>query len=164
VVFDGRELTRCSDTELARIRRRIGYVFQDFGLVRGLTALDNVIYPLIPRGLRRGERDATARELLERLGIEHCSEKRPGQLSGGEQQRVAVARALAGKPDLLLADEPTSNLDAKAAHQFLAILRDIRATGTTVVLASHDPALIDLANPVFRLDGGRVVGVDEGRG
>jgi ABC-type lipoprotein export system ATPase subunit len=156
VVFRGRALAGLSDAERARVRRRMGFVFQDFSLIGGLSVWENVTYPLIPRGLRRAERFERARALLARLGMADQLFKRPKELSGGEQQRVAVARALAGRPEVLLADEPTSQLDPQTAGELLAIFREVHAEGKTVILSSHDPILVGLGTRVFELERGRL--------
>jgi putative ABC transport system ATP-binding protein len=156
VFFAGQELGICSDVELARTRRRLGFVFQDFALIAHLTAAENVTYPLIPRGVPGAERQRRARELLARFGMEGKRRVRAGELSGGEQQRVAIARALAGEPEVLLADEPTSNLDAQAGRELLAVLQEFHATGKTVLLSSHDPQVMALATRVVELEGGRL--------
>jgi putative ABC transport system ATP-binding protein len=156
VVFNGRDLSRCSGWELARVRRRVGFVFQDFGLIPGLPVWENVTYPLVPRGPTRTERYRRARELLASFGLEDKLGLRPRQLSGGEQQRVAFARALVGDPELLLADEPTSSLDPETAEPLLAALRQAHAAGTTVVVASHDARLATLATVAYELRGGRL--------
>jgi putative ABC transport system ATP-binding protein len=145
VLFDGRDLGGYFDAELARARRRMGFVFQDFSLIPNLSAIENVTYPLIPRGIPRGERLRRARELLLALGLAERERVSASALSGGEQQRVAIARALAGQPELVLADEPTSNLDPESAATLLALLRELHAEGTTLVLASHDPSVIGLS-------------------
>lgn len=157
VLFDGRDLTVCSDTELARLRRKIGFVFQDFALLPRLSVVDCVTYSLIPRGIRRQQRADIAREVLADLDIAHCRDVPTEQLSGGERQRVAVARALAGKPQLFLADEPTSNLDAKSEDRCIKLLQDVHATGTTIVIATHDPRLLEIATSVIELRHGHLV-------
>jgi ABC-type lipoprotein export system ATPase subunit len=162
VVFDGRSLRDCSDAELARVRRRVGFVFQDFALIPNLTVGENITYPLIPRGVPRAERQRRARELLARLGIEDKLATPARDLSGGERQRVAVARALAGQPEALLADEPTSNLDPDTAAVLLDLLRERHVAGTTLVLSSHDPRVIALATQVHELTGGRLSGCVRG--
>jgi putative ABC transport system ATP-binding protein len=158
VLFQGRELGRLSDVALARTRRSMGFVYQDFSLIPTLTVWENVTYPLIPRGVRRGERLARAGELLGRFGLENRLLARPRELSGGEQQRVALARALAGRPDIMLADEPTSNLDAASGRAVLDALRELHAEGRTVILASHEAPVIALASQVYALDGGKLKG------
>ncbi len=156
VLFEGRNLGNCSDVELARLRRRIGFVFQDFSLIPHLTAVENITYPLIPRGVPRAERLRRAEELLTRFGMESRLTAPARDLSGGERQRVAVARALGGEPEALLADEPTSNLDPATSAILLATLRELRAAGRSIILASHDPTVIALATRVLELQGGRL--------
>ena len=156
VFFDARSLSDCSDVALARARRRMGFVFQDFALIPNLSAEENITYPLIPRGVPRAERRRRAGAVLARFGMEDKRAVRARGLSGGEQQRVAIARALADQPEVVLADEPTSNLDAEASQALLAIFRELHAKGKTVVLSSHDPAVIALATQVYRLQKGRV--------
>ena len=156
VLFDGQNLGDCSGMELARVRRRLGFVFQDFALIPNLSAEENITYPLIPRGIVRTERRQRARELLARFGMEAKLTTRAGSLSGGEQQRVAVARALAGQPEAVLADEPTSNLDPAMGQTLLAILRGLHGEGTTIVVSSHDPQVIPLATCVHELQGGKL--------
>jgi putative ABC transport system ATP-binding protein len=156
VLFAGRDLGGCSDVELARLRRRLGFVFQDFALIAGLPVWENVTYPLIPRGASAAERYRLARELLGNFGLGDRLAARPRELSGGEQQRVAVARALAGRPEVLLADEPTSNLDEESGRAVIALLRQAHADGKTVVASSHDPRLAAVATRVCRLEGGRL--------
>jgi putative ABC transport system ATP-binding protein len=159
VIFQGRELGSFSDVALARVRRRMGFVFQDFSLIPTLPAWENITYPLIPRGVPRGERYRRAQALLSHLGMLDKLSMLPSELSGGEQQRVAVARALAGQPEVLLADEPTSQLDPAAAGKLRTLLRAIHAGGTTVVLSSHDPELVALATTVYELEAGRLKGL-----
>jgi putative ABC transport system ATP-binding protein len=156
IFFDTKDLSDCSDVALARARRRMGFVFQDFALIANLTAEDNIVYPLIPRGVPRAEGRRRARAALVRLGMEDKLAVRARELSGGEQQRVAIARALAGEPEAILADEPTSNLDAEAAQTLLAIFKELHAEGKTIVLSSHDPAVIALATRVYHLQRGRL--------
>jgi putative ABC transport system ATP-binding protein len=156
--FDGRDLSGSSDVELGRCRRRMGFVFQDFALIPGLPVWENITYPLIPRGVSRSERHRLAHELLTRFGLSEKMPSRPRELSGGEQQRVAIARALAAKPELLLADEPTSNLDDTAAAAVIDLLKQAHVEGKTVVASSHDPRLAALSTHVFTLAGGRLTG------
>lgn len=158
ILFDGRDLGAASDTALARLRRRAGFIFQDYALIANLSVWENITYPLIPRGVSRTERQERARALLARLGIPDKFAARPRELSGGEQQRVAVARALVGEPEALFADEPTSNLDRASANALLAILRDFHARGGTIVVSTHDPHLVALATQVVELRGGKVCG------
>jgi len=156
VFFDGKDVSDCSDVALTRARRRMGFVFQDFALIPNLTAEENITYPLIPRGVPRPERRRRAQAALARLGMEDKLAVRARSLSGGEQQRVAIARALAGEPEVILADEPTSNLDAEASCALLTIFRELHEEGKTVVLSSHDPAVIALATRMYELRAGRL--------
>jgi putative ABC transport system ATP-binding protein len=157
ILFQGTDLTGCSGAERARARRAIGQIFQTFALLPQLSALENIAYPLIPRGVRRTERNRRGAEWLSRLGLRDQVHRPVRVLSGGEQQRVAVARAFAGEPVLILADEPTAHLDAGAAQTLLDEFRSARAAGTALVVASHDPNLLGLADRVCTLDAGRLV-------
>ncbi len=162
-LFEGKNLRECSDVELARVRRRMGFVFQDFALIPNLSAGENVTYPLIPRRVPWSERQRRAREWLSRFGMADKQDVRAGELSGGEQQRVAIARALAGHPEVVLADEPTSNLDPEAGRALLASFQELHAEGKTVVLASHDPQVCALATLVIELEGGKLKSARVGR-
>jgi len=136
----GRDVAGLSEDELAEVRNAtIGFVFQAFQLLGRTSALDNVAMPLVYRGLKRGERRRRAREALERVGMGHRLDHRPAQLSGGEQQRVAIARALVGDPQVLLADEPTGNLDTRTGDEVMALLETLNTEqGVAVVLVTHD--------------------------
>ena len=139
IVARGRRLDELSDDELAEFRRTtVGFIFQSFQLLPGATAQRNVELPLVLAGLPRSERQARAEKLLDRVGLLARKNHRPSQLSGGEQQRVAVARALANDPPLLLCDEPTGNLDSKTATDIIDLLRGLARDGRTVVLVTHD--------------------------
>jgi putative ABC transport system ATP-binding protein len=157
VFFSGRDLSGLADLELARIRRRLGFVFQDFSLQPGLPIWENVTYPLIPTGMRRRERFVLAESLLSDLGLPGVARSRVGELSGGEQQRVAVARALAGQPEVLLADEPTSNLDPAAGQVLVDLFQRAHQAGKTIVLATHDPRWLACATHVFQLQFGELI-------
>jgi putative ABC transport system ATP-binding protein len=156
VLVCGRAVARASDVELARVRRRIGVVFQHAALLPRLPAWENVTCGLIPRGVSRRDRYARAAGLLARFGLAHEMGRRPDQLSGGQQQRVALARALAADPDVLLLDEPTSQLDPASATAVAEALTQLRAAGHTLVIATHDPLLLSAATRVIRLADGRV--------
>lgn len=157
LVVDGRNLASLSKREVPVFRRRLGVVFQDARLIGDRTALENVAFVGRVLGLSRGESFRRAEELLKLTGMDHRAEQYPGQLSGGEQQRTGLARALMSAPGLLLADEPTGNLDPDTAIEMLRIFRAINRRGTTVILATHDPDLIAaLGRRTLILEHGRI--------
>ncbi len=156
VLFQGRDLSGWSDVELARVRRRLGFVFQNFALIPNLPVWENITYPLIPRGVPRAQRYERAQVLLARFDLLDKLALRPQELSSGEQQRVAVARALAGQPEVLLADEPTSNLDRKLSGILIAVLQEMHREGKTVIVSAHDPQVLALATQVYELEAGRL--------
>ena len=154
----GRRLEQESERVLTELRRReVGFVFQFFHLIPELTGEENV---LLPTRLSRngGSAPARARRLIEELGLAEAASRRPAQLSGGEQQRLSIARALANDPALLLADEPTGNLDQESGHQVLALLRQVASDSRGVLLVTHDAEAASIADRVLRLEGGRLVG------
>jgi putative ABC transport system ATP-binding protein len=155
-LFDGLDLAAASEAERARVRRRIGFVFQASPSLRGLSVADDVALPLVPDGLPRAERRARAEAALARVGIAPLADARVETLSGGEAQRAGLARALVRAPDAVLADEPTSHLDVRSAEALAALLGDLRAAGTTVLVATHDPRLLALAGTVVVLEAGRL--------
>ncbi|MEC8597439.1 MAG: ABC transporter ATP-binding protein [Bacteroidota bacterium] len=157
----GEDVGTLDDDALADIRnRRIGFVFQTFNLMPRYTALENVALPLVYAGASRADREARAREVLEQVGLADRMDHRPNELSGGQRQRVAVARALVNRPDLLLADEPTGNLDTKTSLEIMALFGEIHAAGNTVVLVTHEEDIAAYAHRVVRLRDG-VVSADE---
>jgi putative ABC transport system ATP-binding protein len=157
--FEGRDTSRLSDTELADLRHNtLGFIFQQFNLIPTLTARQNVEAALAPSGMPSDQRRERARTLLDRVGLGDRVEHLPSQLSGGEQQRVAIARALANDPDVLLADEPTGNLDSGTSQEIIDLLRRLsRTEGLSIVLVTHDPAIAGGADRVLRMSDGRVV-------
>ena len=152
-------LSELSEAELAAARRdRIGYVFQNFGLIPVLSAAENVEVPLRLRRMERGQRDERVAEVLELVGLTRHAGQRPGELSGGQQQRVGVARALVARPEVLIADEPTGQLDSETAERIMDLILELtRIRGTATVVATHDPLLISRADEVLELRDGRVV-------
>jgi putative ABC transport system ATP-binding protein len=158
VSIEGRRLDLLSDRELTHLRlTRLGFVFQRFHLLPVLTALENVELPMAEAGVGRGDRRARARELLDYVGLEARGEHRATQLSGGEMQRVAIARALANRPALLLADEPTGELDRETGHEILGLFRRINRDGATLVVVTHDDRLAAEASRVIHMQDGRIV-------
>jgi putative ABC transport system ATP-binding protein len=153
----GEDVSDLGDTRRAELRnRRIGFVFQSFNLLPRTSALENVAAPLLYRGIRRGDRLARARQALERVGLADRMDYDPGQLSGGQLQRVAVARALVGEPALVLADEPTGNLDSRSGAEVLELFTALHQAGTTILMITHDPTVATRAQRRLVLDAGRL--------
>jgi putative ABC transport system ATP-binding protein len=145
--LDGKDVSRLNDNERSRIRNeKIGFIFQSFNLIPDLDVFDNVDVPLRYRGLRAAERNRRIKEALEVVGLASRMKHLPSQLSGGQQQRVAIARALAGQPRLLLADEPTGNVDSLMAREILQLISGINESGTTIVMVTHDPEMARYAH------------------
>ncbi len=156
--IDGEEVSRLSDEALARVRnQRLGFVFQSFHLLPRLRADDNVALPLRYAGVPKAERLARARALLERVGLGDRLHHLPSELSGGQCQRVAIARALAVDPPLLLADEPTGNLDTASGAEVLGLFQELHAAGRTIVMVTHDPEVAALADRRVHLEDGHIV-------
>lgn len=158
VVVEGRDLARLSTAELIDLRRRtIGFVFQGFGLLPILSAAENVEIPLRLARVASGVRQERVQEMLDVVGLGGRAGHRPAELSGGEQQRVAIARALANRPRILLADEPTGQLDSETGHVIMQLIRRVvRTGGVTAIVATHDPAMLDVADRVVELHDGRL--------
>ena len=157
VALDGQAIQEWNDDRLADLRaQRLGFVFQSFNLLPRMSALRNAALPLVYTGVRRAEREARARVLLERLGLGHRLEHLPAQLSGGERQRVAIARALVNEPAVLFADEPTGNLDQTTGREILEIFRELHDEGRTIVAVTHSEEVAAIAGRVVRLRDGRV--------
>ncbi len=155
--LNGQDVSMMTDNELSTIRNReIGFVFQSFNLIQNLSAFENVELPLIYRGIPAVKRQELAIAALQKVGLEGRMDHRPNQMSGGQQQRVAVARALAASPPLILADEPTGNLDTKAGAQVFEIIRQLNAEGNTIVLITHDDELAQKAQRMLRITDGKI--------
>jgi len=159
VVVDGTDVARLGDDELERVRREtVAFIFQGFGLVPELTAAENVGLPLRLRRVRPDDRERRAALLLSLVGLAEHGEHRPDEMSGGQMQRVAIARALAGSPRLLIADEPTGQLDTETGLAVMALIRGVvESEGMTAIVSTHDPVMIALADRAVRLEDGRLV-------
>ncbi|HLF54131.1 MAG TPA: ABC transporter ATP-binding protein [Candidatus Nanoarchaeia archaeon] len=160
IYLDGKDISRLSESDLAQIRgRKIGFIFQKFNLIETLTALENVMLPMTFQGVAEEERKKRAKKLLEQFGLGDRMHHKPNQLSGGQQQRVAIARSLAVDPPVILADEPTGNLDSKTGSEVMAFLRELhKHSGKTIVLVTHDDVLAKRADRIEFLKDGRIVG------
>ena len=157
----GEAVTGRTEDDLARMRRKhMGIVFQFFNLLEGMTVLENVVLPSVIAGRRRKMAETRARDLLDLLGIGDKASAVPGVLSGGQRQRLAIARALANSPTLLLADEPTGALDSAGGAEIIELLRRLHASGQTIILVTHDPAVADAAGRIVRMRDGRIVSAD----
>ena len=155
--LNGRDVAGMSDAELARTRNEeIGFIFQSFNLLTRATAVQNVMQPLIYRGVRPAERLRRATEAMARVGLEHRLDHLPNQLSGGQRQRVAIARALCSEPSILLADEPTGNLDSSTAADIMSLFDTLHAEGQTVIIVTHEPDIAAHCQRVVRLADGKV--------
>jgi putative ABC transport system ATP-binding protein len=156
-ILNNTDVSHLVDNELAEIRNReIGFVFQTFNLLHRYTALENVALPLIYAGIGKEERVARAQEVLEQVGLGDRMEHKPNELSGGQRQRVAVARALVNKPSIILADEPTGNLDSKTSIEIMQLFADIHKAGNTVILVTHEPDIAKNAHRIIHLIDGLV--------
>ena len=156
--LDGQDVSHFSDDELSTIRNeKIGFIFQGFHLIPGLSALENVELPLLYRGVPRHERRAAALEALTRMGLASRLHHRPNQMSGGQQQRVAIARAIVGKPPIILADEPTGNLDQKTGAEVMRLLKELHQEGKTIVLITHDQKVAACAQRIIEISDGQAV-------
>ena len=156
-ILNGKDVSQMKDDELAEIRNKeIGFVFQTFNLLPRTTALDNVALPMIYAGYSKSERNERATEVLKQVNLENRMDHQPNQLSGGQRQRVAVARALVNKPSIILADEPTGNLDSKTSVEIMKLFGDIHASGNTVILVTHEEEIAAYANRVIRLRDGLI--------
>lgn len=157
-ILSGTDVINMTDKELARIRnRKIGFIFQTFNLLPRLTALKNVEQPMIYRGIRRKKREETARKYLTEVGLEDRMHHLPNELSGGQKQRVAIARALVNNPDIILADEPTGNLDSRSEKDILNILTDLNKKGITIIMVTHNEKVARYAHRIVYFHDGEIV-------
>lgn len=154
----GMDVSCLTDNDLSEIRNReIGFIFQGFNLISNLTAVGNVELPLIYRGVGKAERERLAHESLCMVGLEKRMDHKPSQMSGGQQQRVAIARAIAAKPPVILADEPTGNLDSSSTKEIMGILRKLHSEGRTVIIITHDDEIAAQAKRIIRIMDGKIV-------
>ena len=157
-LLDGIDTANMTDDELSEIRNKeIGFIFQGFNLIPSLTALENVELPLVYRGMPKAERRELALDALERVGLSNRLDHLPKQMSGGQQQRVAIARAVAAKPPIILADEPTGNLDSHSGVEVMRILHELHKDGRTIILITHDNEIASEAHRVIRISDGKIV-------
>lgn len=156
-ILNNKDVSQLTDDELAEIRNQeIGFVFQTFNLLPRSTALDNVALPLVYAGFSKASRDARATEVLTQVGLSDRMDHRPNQLSGGQRQRVAVARALVNKPSIILADEPTGNLDSKTSVEIMKLFDEIHNNGNTIILVTHEEDIAEHAERIIRLTDGQI--------
>lgn len=156
-VLDGQDVASMTDNQLADVRNKeIGFIFQGFNLISNLDAVGNVELPLVYRGVSKNERKQLAMEALKSVGLEDRMKHKPNEMSGGQQQRVAVARAVAAKPPIILADEPTGNLDTKSTQEIMEILKELHRSGRTVIIIAHDEEIASQAHRVIRILDGRI--------
>jgi len=157
IFLDGHDIEKLSDSELAVIRgRKIGFVFQSFNLIPTLTALENVMLPMIFQNVPLKDRKERSGNLLKEVGLGHRLSHLPNQLSGGERQRVAIARALANDPEIILADEPTGNLDTKTGQEIVSLLDSLNKKGKTIIMVTHEPEIAGYAKRTIRIKDGRI--------
>jgi len=158
IVLNGNNIASLSDSRLAEIRNKyIGFVFQTFNLLPRITAVENVEIPLIYSGVERKERRKKALEALDSMGVLKRADHKPNEISGGERQRVAVARAIVNSPSIILADEPTGNLDSKSGKEVMNIFKDLNKSGVTILMVTHDPGIASYGSRMVRLFDGKVV-------
>jgi putative ABC transport system ATP-binding protein len=157
-ILNGRDTSTMNDNELAKVRNQeIGFIFQSFHLLPRMSVLQNVMQPLVYRGIASSERAKMATQALDKVGLSHRMGHRPNQLSGGQRQRVAVARALVGTPSILLADEPTGNLDSKTSTEIMALFDELHQQGQTVIVVTHEPDIAAHCHRTIRVSDGKIV-------
>lgn len=156
--LNGQDVSHLTDDELSDIRNReIGFIFQGFNLIANMTAIENVELPLIYRGVPKKEREELSRTALKKVGLEKRMDHKPSEMSGGQQQRVAIARAIAQAPPVILADEPTGNLDSGSTKEIMGILKELHKEGRTVILITHDNEIAARAKRIIRIMDGKIV-------
>lgn len=156
--MDGIDVLNMTDNQMSEIRnKKIGFIFQGFNLISSLTAKGNVELPLMYRGMKKQERENLSQQALEMVGLKNRINHRPSQMSGGQQQRVAIARAIAAKPPIILADEPTGNLDSKSGVEVMKIIHQLHSEGRTIILITHDNLIAQEAERIIRIHDGKIV-------
>ena len=161
IYLDENNISQLSESDLASIRgKKIGYIFQKFNLIPTLTALENVMLPMMFQNVDVEKRKKIAVQLLDMVQLSHRMNHKPNELSGGEQQRVAIARALSNNPDIILADEPTGNLDSKTGREIMDFLKELNKKGKTIILVTHDPEVADYADKIYNLRDGEIKNVN----
>ncbi len=157
IYLDGQNIEHLHESDLAQIRgKKVGFIFQTFNLIPTLTAMENVALPMVFQGVPKIQREKRARDLLIQIGLKHRLTHLPTEMSGGERQRVAIARSLANEPDVILADEPTGNLDSKTGKAVLKILKDLNKEGKTIIMVTHDLEMAKQAEKIVRLKDGEI--------
>lgn len=157
IFLDGQNIEHLEESKLAQIRgRKIGFVFQTFNLIPTLTALENIALPMVFQGLEKHERIKRAEKILENVRLSHRKNHLPNELSGGERQRVAIGRALANDPEVILADEPTGNLDTKTGAEIMKLFKDLNKKGKTIILVTHDINLLNHAQKILKIEDGKI--------
>lgn len=158
VELDGTDITKLGESNLAQIRgRKIGFIFQTFNLINSISSIENIELPMIFQGIAKSKRMKKAKELLELVGLEKRMNHKPSEMSGGQQQRVAIARALANDPEVILADEPTGNLDSKTGKDIMELIKNLNKKGKTIIMVTHDDELAKYAERIIRLKDGKII-------
>jgi putative ABC transport system ATP-binding protein len=158
-IFDGKPTAKLKEHERLAFRREVGFIFQKFNLIESLSIRENIRVPLLCHGLPRAEEDKRIDAMMDRVGIKHRAGHKPHQLSGGQQQRAAIARALVANPKLILADEPTGNLDSQHGDEIFKMLQELHSEGATIIMVTHDTDLANAAQRQIRIKDGKIVGL-----